>query len=269
MYDKQLKKKVMIAAHRGLCGGNIPCNTVLAYEIALNAGADVMELDISRSADDMLFCFHPGMERIMFEDPTPISVMAGKDVMTRQLMNPDRTLTQFVPPLFDDVLELLKNRCIIAVDKYWMYMPSIAKAIRAHGMQEQVLCKIPNRAEAYQQAAQVAPDLPLLPIVREEAGAPDPLAQKDCRIGGLELIFREDTEYLASEEYAEKIHDRDMLIWINSIVYNYRSILAGGHSDDAAMAGDPDFGWGWLCERGYDIIQTDWVRELYAYLNRP
>ena len=59
---EKAKKHILIAAHRGTAGGNLPCNTLAAYEAALRQGADIVELDVSRSADGELFVFHPGME---------------------------------------------------------------------------------------------------------------------------------------------------------------------------------------------------------------
>ena len=52
----------LIVAHRGVSGGNIPCNTLAAYEVALRQGADMIEIDVEMSADGKLFIFHPGME---------------------------------------------------------------------------------------------------------------------------------------------------------------------------------------------------------------
>lgn len=34
------KKKVLIVAHRGVCSGNIPCNSMPAFKAAVLAGAD-------------------------------------------------------------------------------------------------------------------------------------------------------------------------------------------------------------------------------------
>ena len=51
----------LVVAHRGACGGNIPCNTMAAYEIALKQGADMIETDISRSKDGkLLICASAG-----------------------------------------------------------------------------------------------------------------------------------------------------------------------------------------------------------------
>ena len=54
------KERILLAAHRGVAGGNIPCNTIAAFEIALRQGTDIMELDVQRSADGNLYVFHEG-----------------------------------------------------------------------------------------------------------------------------------------------------------------------------------------------------------------
>ena len=39
-------ERVILCAHRGLWGGNIPCNNIIAYEFALTEGADMIEIDV-------------------------------------------------------------------------------------------------------------------------------------------------------------------------------------------------------------------------------
>ena len=63
-------KKTLIAAHRGVAGGNITCNTIEAYEVALQQKADIVELDVIKSTDDVLFAFHSGKEKA-FLNVTP------------------------------------------------------------------------------------------------------------------------------------------------------------------------------------------------------
>ena len=70
------KEHRLIVAHRGTAGGNIPCNTLTSYEIALKQGADMIEVDVSRSKDDKLFLFHPGMECEHLNQHLDLSQMA-------------------------------------------------------------------------------------------------------------------------------------------------------------------------------------------------
>ena len=60
----ELKKRVLISAHMGSCGYNLPGNTYASFAVALRQGADIIELDVTKSADDVLFVFHPKTEKI-------------------------------------------------------------------------------------------------------------------------------------------------------------------------------------------------------------
>ena len=42
-------KTPLLAAHRGVTGGNIPCNSEAAFRAAIAQGADIVELDVSLS----------------------------------------------------------------------------------------------------------------------------------------------------------------------------------------------------------------------------
>ena len=49
-----------------------------------------------------------------------------------------------------------------------------------------------------------------------------------------------------------------------------RRVLIARHTDDAAVAGNRDFGWGWLIDKGFDILQTDFTAQLRRYIKeRP
>jgi len=259
-------KQILIAAHRGTAGGNIPCNTLVSYNIALQDGADIIELDVSRSLDGELFCFHPGMEPVMYKDPTPIADMPARQVADRLLRNQDRVETVYTTPTLDAAFEMLKNRCIIAVDKYWMFTREIADCIRRHGMQEQVMCKILDLPECYQACARIAPDLPVLPIIANEDRSTDAPYAQGVKFAGVEALFATEDAPIASDSYIEKQHRLGRKLWVNPIVYDRTSILTAGHSDDAAVAGNPGFGWGWLVDKGFDILQTDWTAQLIRYL---
>lgn len=81
------KDHVLIVAHRGVSGGNIPCNTMAAYEIALKQGADMLEVDVSCSLDGKLFLFHPLMEHAHLNKPVLLGLMpyAVRDLRFRRL----------------------------------------------------------------------------------------------------------------------------------------------------------------------------------------
>ena len=250
-------RRVLIAAHRGTAGGNIPCNTLIAYELALRDGADIIELDVSRSLDGGLFCFHPGMEPVMYVDPTPIAELNAERAASRLLRNQDMSETIYHSPTLDEALELLKDRCLVAVDKFWKWIPEIAACIRRHGMQEQVLCKLQDKPQHYEVCAHYAADLPILPVIWTEDRSTCASYAKGVRIAGVEALFAREEAPIASESYIDKQHQMGRMLWVNPIVYNNKDILTAGHTDDIAVAGNPDQG----------ILHTDWTAQLRRYLN--
>ena len=251
-------EKLLLVAHRGACGGNIPCNTVVAYENALREDADMIEIDLDCTADGKLVIFHPGMENAHLGFSERIKRLPWDFVRQLRYINIDRTPTQYGICTFDEVLERFKGRCYINVDKFWTYPREISEAIRAHGMQDQILVKAPPKADLLDIVETYCADMPYMAII-DDVCELDAVKGRKIKFVGTEVLFTKDTDYLASREFIDASHARGELVWCNSIVYNHRSVLAGGHSDDRAIEGDMEGSWGWIADRGFDLMQTDWV----------
>lgn len=260
------REKILVVAHRGAAGGNIPCNTIAAYEIALRQGADMIEIDLEMTADGHLVIFHPGMEKRHLACETRIPEMTLEQVQTLRYVNYDRTPTQFGVELFDDVLETFKGRCYINVDKFWGHPEEITKAIRRHGMSEQMLVKSAPSDDVVNVLSHLAPELAYMPIIRADDGIHEKMMASGIRYIGCEILFYKDDAPQASPAFIERLHRDGKLAWANGIIYDCKDQIAAGHSDDTAMCGAPEESWGWLVDRGFDMIQTDWTADLIAYL---
>ena len=149
-----------VAAHRGVAGGNIPCNSLPAFEAALRQGADIIELDVSRSSDGVLYVFHPGMEHVFLRSPRMICDMHSSEVAPLRLCNQDSTQTVWCVPTLEEALLQLRGRCYINLDKFWTDPEGIAAMVRRLGMQDQVLIKTQAGEEWFRRVEDVAPDLP-------------------------------------------------------------------------------------------------------------
>ena len=261
------QKKLLLVAHRGVWGGNIPCNTIPAFELALHDGADMIELDIDRTADGKLIVFHPGMEVPFLGLSERLGRMPWDFVRQLRYINMDNVPTQFGICTFDEVLERFKDRCYINVDKFWTYPREISEAIRAHGMQDQILVKAPPKASFLDVVEEFCSDMPYMTIIHDEQEL-ELLRGRKLRFVGSEVIFSNDTARVASQEFIEQCHARGEVVWCNSIVYNYRSVIAGGRSDDRAVMGDEEGSWGWIADRGFDLMQTDWVLAAASFLDK-
>lgn len=109
----------IIACHRGVTGGNIPCNTMPAYQIALLQGADMIETDVSTTADGELVIFHPRMEAHHLGLDCDISQMPYEQVRQLRYINMNDAKTQFGILRLAELLETFKDKCYINIDKFW------------------------------------------------------------------------------------------------------------------------------------------------------
>ena len=260
--------RTLITAHRGVTGGNIPGNTLAAFDAALAQGADMIELDISNSVDGELFVFHPGMEPVFLGMPDKLlSDIPASEVRKLVFLNGDATPTQFSISTFDEALEHLKGRCYINVDKFWNNVDAITKAIRRHNMADQIVVKTSPNEDVYRYMEECAQDINYMVIIREHDDQSQQLIKRGMRYVGAEVLFETEQSEFASDDYIERMHKAGLLVWVNAIVYKYQAVLAAGHNDDISVVGRMDEGWGWLMDKGYDIIQTDWPLMLKTYMN--
>ena len=267
IYEKA-KEKMIIAAHRGAPAGNIPCNTLPAYRAALMQGADMIEIDVDMSADGELFIFHPYMESPHLGASVRISKMQASEVRALRYVNYDRTPTQFSIASFDDFLEQFKGRCFINIDKFWDNPEKIYEAVKKHNMLDQILVKSKLSKNVVRVLEGLCPELAFIPIVSEEFHMHEALKKMNINYLGAEVLFKKDDSYFASNEFIDMMHNDGKLVWANAIIYNYKEQLSGGHSDDTALTVSEDYGWGWLADRGFDFIQTDWTMMLIDYLKK-
>lgn len=264
---RDAKRKVIVACHRGVLGGNIPGNTVDAFEAALFQGADMLEMDVSKSADGVLYVFHPHMEPVHIGINELIANMPSERVNELVFRNPDTLPTRHHIMTLAQFFEQYKGRCYINVDKFWTAIPEITQAIREAGVVDQVLCKVPNEDKYFDLIEQYAPDIPFVVMVWEKDDVSQRLLERKLNYCGVEALFKEDDAPIASKEYMAWMHEHDLLTFVNAILYSYEVPLSGGHTDDVSVVGQPDLGWGWLADRGFDVIQTDWPCAFVKYLN--
>ena len=264
--EKAREKKTLLAAHRGVCGGNIPCNSLQAFQIACRQGADIVELDVERSRDGELYVQHPGMEKVHLRMKDSIKNYGSSFVDQLYLSNGDMTATEWHIVRLETALSFLRGRAIVAIDKFAGNPEQIARLVRKLGMQDQVLVKTPDRPECVDAVETYAPDLPFMPIVKWVDRLFDTMAERNVNYLGSEVVFDSEDAPVAGREYIERMHRMGKLIWGNGILYDYREPLSAGHSDDVSMLDDPEKGWGWLADRGYDIIQTDFLLPCRLFL---
>ncbi|MBR4747993.1 MAG: glycerophosphodiester phosphodiesterase family protein [Abditibacteriota bacterium] len=261
------KKQIIIAAHRGEAAGNVPPNTIASYEAAAGHGADMIEVDLNYSAEGTLWILHPGMERAHLGFEGSIRELQDEEIRALRYVNYDRDPTQFGLCTFDEVLTRFGHRCFINVDKFIDNPKAIARCIKDRGMQDRIVVKSAPRADLFDMMEEYAPDIAYLPILgNRDEGIHEHLLGRRMNYVGAEVCFTSEDSETGSPAYVERLHRDGRLVWVNSLIYNYKVQLAAGHSDDSACTLGPEYAWGWLADRGFDIIQTDRTLALVRFL---
>ena len=259
-------ERLLIVAHRGSSAGNIPCNTMAAYKAALAQGADMIEVDANMSRDGTLYSFHPKMESRHLGVDVSIPDLTDAEVQALRYVNYDCAPTQFGIATLEEIFELCKGRCYVNIDKFWLYPREICALIRRFDMADQIVVKTSPSEQMLDLMEEVFPEIAYLPIIKADNGLHDALMKRNIHYVGAEVLFTDEESEVGCEAYIEKLHRDGKLVWANSIIYDHRAQLVAGHNDDISAAGNPDEGWGWLADRGYDLIQTDWPLMLRLYL---
>ena len=258
---------VLIAAHRGMAAGNIPCNTIAAFEAAVRQGADMLETDLTVSSDGELIIFHPKQEKNHLHKDIHLEQMTLEEISQERFVNVDNDITPYGILTLDAFLESFKDRCFINLDHGWDHMDKMVAAVRRHKMEDQVLIKAPSKLKFAQAMEELAPDMMFMPIYKEKDEFTEQLESMNINFVGAELVFAKEESLLAQDEYIASHHAKGRLLWCNPILYSYKAQLTGGHTDDVAIMGDPEYGWGWLIDKGFDILQTDWVMPLRHFVS--
>lgn len=260
------KKELLVAAHRGSSAGIIPCNTLAAYDAALADGADIVEIDVTKAKDGTLFVFHPHMEQAHLNSSLEISELTEPEVKKLRYVTCDRTPTAYGVNTLDEVLEHLKGRCFVNIDKLETDIPGIAATVKKHHMEDQVIAKTWADEQLFRMVEAYAPELPYMVMMMEEDVSTEMLRNMKLHYLGAEVMFSSEESPLAQREYVEKMHDMGYFVWCNAIVFNPSVAFAAGHSDEISAVGHPEKGWGWLADKGYDMMQTDWAGAAVRYL---
>lgn len=260
------EKGVLVASHRGTSSGNIPCNTIAAFDIALKEGADILEMDLFKSRDGEIFVFHTGMEPSHLDRHIRIEELTAREIQNLRLCNGDLEETFLGVNRFDDVLEHFKGRAILNLDRSIKILDSVIEIVEKHNMREQILLKSDPSEQSLKMVETFASKYDYMPIFMEKDEVFEKIEKMDINCIGAELVFATESAEIAQDSYIDKMHKRGKIVWLNALVYSSKVPLAAGHSDDVSLTDDPEKGWGWLVDKGADIIQTDWTHHCVEFL---
>ncbi len=110
------KKQPLIIAHRG-ASGHAPENTMAAFRLAVEMGADWIELDIHQTADEHLVVLHDFSLQRTAGDRRPIQTLTLKQIKKFDVgLWWDKAYRNERVPTLDDVLTFARNRIRVQIE---------------------------------------------------------------------------------------------------------------------------------------------------------
>ncbi len=267
IWELRQNKGILIAAHRGTCGGNVIQNTYLAYENALQHGADMVEMDVVLSTDGIFYALHDGEEGRVLNVDKDIRKMSSKEIESypciNQLGNPIKQRLERL----DSILERVANKCFVNIDRSWFYWKEIIAYLDKLNMPDKILLKSPVNPELLQILEESKSEVMYMPIVRsiEEWE----LVQKyNINLVAAEVIFDNLNSPLAQPDFIDSLHKRHIMAWVNAITLDDETVMSAFLDDNNAILNGYEENWGRLIDMGFDIIQTDWPALVNNFLKQ-
>jgi glycerophosphoryl diester phosphodiesterase len=255
-----------IVAHRGAWHG-APENSLAAIEKAIAVGADIVEIDVRKSADGELFLMHDdtllrmaGIDR----DAETFTMAELQAIALREDNGGEgRALTDQRIPTLKQVFETIRGRIFADLDlKDRRLFSEVAACARDMGVASSVDLKttVMTREDLDWVRAQNIEGVPFMAMAYFTAGDVSERLSLLSEIKPFMCELRFDhLDTIAGNR--QLFEDADMAIWFNTL-----DMAASGEWTDPRALIEPDAIWGRLMDAGISTIQTDEPAALRAYI---
>ncbi|WP_208558921.1 glycerophosphodiester phosphodiesterase family protein [Marinilactibacillus kalidii] len=248
----------LIMAHRGFWGGNIIENSIESSQLAYKAGADIVEVDVCRSADGVYYLFHNHAEQMLLSRSEPFEQLTSTEIDQISVNNSLGVESGYKLNKLTAFLDWLPENKLVNLDRSWGYWddPIFFEILKQSGKQKQIVLKSPVQMAYLNQLAQQNDQWYYIPIVKDRKEIELVQSYEEIDMIGIELIVTNLDSNLLEETYIQALHDQHLLIVANAENLGARFNLFGGLTDDHGLLDDGI--WRKFLSLGIDIIQTDW-----------
>lgn len=259
---------VKIASHRGVFSSSVIENTSLAFLLAVEQGADMVEMDLEITCDGILVGHHDNTMERLFHKPGRISDYTWEELSQMPIYNYVGEICVERLETFEEILKNLKGKTILVLDKCWHMWDQVYEMIKKADMIDQVILKFYVEDDLSWSWISKHSDCMVIPMLGDISYLPKVADLKSkIKIPALEILPEKETDEVFKTETFQWLESNDIKVWCNSLSLAKNITYGAGFDDLKSLRQGGDFGWGELIRRGVTIIQTDWVHELKQYIN--
>lgn len=264
------EKKVLIAVHRGVWGGNIVGNTIASCALALEVGGDMFECDVVSSTDGVIYAFHDGTELRSLGCTKSIKTMSSKEINELTYRNSIGQDSGVHVEKLEHILQHFSHGELINIDRAWDIIPQVTELFESYPyVQQQTVLKSPVIDDVLEFLNECPHKYMFMPIAYSMEEVEKVLSYPDINTVGVEMIAYTEDQDLFLDDSISYLHSKNLYCWANVIKMGIKPThkLYAGYDDDLALLDNPDKAWGFLFKKGIDVLQTDWAYQLAAYRN--
>lgn len=263
---------IFVAAHRA-DWKYAPENSLQALRNAIFFGADIIETDVRQTRDGHFVMMHDATVDRMTNGTGLISEMSLEEIRRLRLKTNWGQSTQMSVATLDEYVEEAKGRVNLYLDKAGIDLPGAEE-----GATVRSLLQVLRRYDTLQETVFVL-DWPYEKARCIFGAALDSVIY--CPV--IEDRIPNLVAYV--EEYIERLHPVAFQFRMSSLeTQAYRMLPrvlesgsrafvaatwphhTAGHDDNISIFQHPSEGWGWLIERGFTILETNFPKDFIQYL---
>lgn len=238
------KNKFVVIAHRGNHVA-APENTLKAYQNAIDAGVDYIEIDLRTTKDSVLVVMHDSKIDRMTNSKGFVRDFLFDSLRQIKVRNADQpNWGEHLIPSFQEVLQLCKGKINIYLDFKEASVAATYEKIKTAGMEQHIVVYI-NSINQFKEWRTIAPDMPLIVSLPQKVKTKQEIMQllNTFKVDILDGSF---DEY--NSETVNGANEKGVPIWA-----------------DIQSPKEAEF-WDKALQIGLKGLQTDHPKELIDYL---
>lgn len=258
---------VMVVAHRG-SWRQAPENSIPAIILCVEAGIDMVEVDVRKTADGHLILMHDTTVNRTTTGRGAVEDLTLEEIKSFFLKNVKGDVTDLRVPTLEEAMLAAKDKLLINLDKAYGLMQDVMPILRATGTLRQVILKGSDTPEnTVKKIKNLDPELIYMPNIHINASmspTDDYIRQFIDLLNppAIEMVFSLSCYRAVDSEFLAEMKSLGVRPWINTLWASQNA----GHSDP--KPGKKTTQWDWVLKKGFTLIQSDRPFLLVDYLEK-
>ena len=256
----------MVAAHRGgYLGTSFPENSLAAIQNSLDFGVDIIEIDIRITKDNKLVVMHDKSLDRTTNGSGLIKEYTLEDIKSLYLKNENGLVTSERVPTLAEVMITVGNKALVFIDKSEYLVQNVLEVLdKTKSVSQAVFIDFIDVESANSRYSSLLKEAYFIPGIHSSNKNLDQYYfdyNKIMKPNPSAFAFWFKDENSKAFSLINNAISNQIPVWINTTNANQ----CAGHDDTLSLS-NPDEGWGWVINKGANIIFTDRPSLLLKYL---